>query len=128
MISISAAHFESSADEAEEETGSEVPQELVVVDTDATVSWRMQSLWGLSKVGGGHFGARYVDILPYFCQLSHTIDQGEILFSHSILKDLPEKDIFKISFFFLTKMVTLFDFYIPFSEKGTCIFRNKISP
>ena len=38
------------------------------------------------------FGAGYVDILTSFCQISHTIDQREISFSHHFLEDLPEKD------------------------------------
>ena len=33
-----------------------------------------------------HSGARYRDILPSFCQISHTFDQREILLSHNILK------------------------------------------
>ena len=37
-----------------------------------------------------HFGVRYS---PIFVQISRTIDQRGILFSHSGLKDLPEKDI-----------------------------------
>ena len=42
-----------------------------------------------------HFGVRYGDInLPFCLQISHTIDHREILFSHNILKDIPENDIF----------------------------------
>ena len=35
-----------------------------------------------------HFEAWYGDILPSFCQISHTFDQREILLSHNILKYL----------------------------------------
>ena len=50
-----------------------------------------------------HFGARYGDILTSFCQISHTIDQKEILFSHDILKYLSEK-------IFQQKMTIQYDF------------------
>ena len=37
-------------------------------------------------------GARYMDILPSFCQISDTFDQSEILLSYYILKYLPQKN------------------------------------
>ena len=41
-----------------------------------------------------HFLAKFADISPYFCEISHTIDERDIFLSSSnILKDLPEKMI-----------------------------------
>ena len=71
-----------------------------------------------------HFGARYGDILPYFCQISHTfVQRGYIRYHtpHNILKYFPQKIYWWIV---QLKMTMIYDFKSCVLGKGHIFWKN----